>query len=440
MKIVDLLDQTPQKSVHELPPALSIKLTEISKLIFKSKRSVVLTGAGISCNAGIPDFRSDDGLYNMVKAKYPKTVIKGQDLFDVSLFRDEVTLQLFCTFMESLYSSSLLATPTETHKFIKTLKDKNKLLRCYTQNIDGLENKINLKTGINLNEFNVEAKNQKAINANFNKCWKTLDVVQLHGNLQELSCTHCFSNFDWTKTYRSMLSNGNNPECINCQNNYYKRLYEGKRITGHVGVLRPGIVLYGENHPQLEMLAQGLNIDLKAKPDLLIIMGTSLKVDGVKKLVKSLAKIVHDNGGTVIFVNKTIVNNSWDKIIDYQVLSDCDDFIRFLKQEIPDLFLTQQELDLRKLEKQRKKVIKQEKLKEKVKQEPTTTDFITTDFIKLTPPTTPKKIKANRVALKRRNTNIQPSAKIKCELPSPLSSFNQVTIQEYPCKKIKSDH
>ncbi|CAH6722546.1 NAD-dependent histone deacetylase Hst3p [[Candida] jaroonii] len=435
MKVIDLSNEDPNKSVHNLPSDVSIKLTEISKIIFKSRRSTVLTGAGISCNAGIPDFRSSDGLYNLVKSKYPNCVVKGQDLFDISLFRDEITLQLFCTFMESLYSSSLKATPTETHKFIKTLKEKNKLLRCYTQNIDGLEGKINLKTGINLNDFNIEASNKRQVNSSFNKIWKDLDVIQLHGSLNELSCTHCFANFEWTENYKDMLSNGSNPECENCCLNYEKRLFEGKRITGNIGILRPGIVLYGENHPQSEILAQGLNNDLKSKPDLLIIMGTSLKVDGVKKLVKSLAKSIHERGGKVIFVNKTPVNNSWENYIDYSILSDCDNFIKFLKQEIPDLFLTQQELDLKKLHKQqlrekikaeREKVKIEKQIKKEIKQEKL--DQIPSDDltdVDLTPPTSPTK----RVALKRRDTNITHSnKKIKFELPTPLSSFNEVTV------------
>ena len=144
MILIDLLDN----SGTSMPADTSIKLHEVIKFISKSKKMTVLTGAGISCNAGIPDFRSSDGLYNMVKAKHPKAVVRGQDLFDISLFRDEMSLSVFCTFMESLYKSSLNAKPTETHKFIKILKDKNKLLRCYTQNIDCIEQHINLKLGI----------------------------------------------------------------------------------------------------------------------------------------------------------------------------------------------------------------------------------------------------------------------------------------------------
>ncbi|ODV81665.1 DHS-like NAD/FAD-binding domain-containing protein [Suhomyces tanzawaensis NRRL Y-17324] len=389
----------------------AIALHEVIKHIFKAKKAAVLTGAGISCNAGIPDFRSSDGLYNLVKEKYPKTMVKGQDLFDISLFRDQLSLAVFCTFMESLYTLTLNAKATETHKFIKILKEKNKLLRCYTQNIDSLEKSVNLNLGINLNQFD-DSKN-------FAQNWKCLDVVQLHGNLHKLSCTHCFSNFDWTEKYQAQLASGLNPQCSRCYEKYEERLYSGKRLTGNIGLLRPDIVLYGENHPQAEILAQGLNVDLKAKPDLLIVMGTSLKVDGVKKLIKSLSSSVHAKGGKVIFINKTPLAKHWESCFDYEILSDCDAFVKILKKEIPDLFLTQEQLDSKKL-----KNNSQNAHNEKF----------------LTPPTTPTKRK--RPALKRKNPSSaassssatpEPSVKREYDLPSPMTSFDDTS--EGPVKK-----
>lgn len=187
MKSVNLLEGTSAED--------NVKFHEVAKIIYKARKITALTGAGISCNAGIPDFRSDDGLYNLVKEKYPQSFIKGQDLFDISLFRNQETLLIFCTFMEGLYKHSLAAKATETHRFIKTLKEKNKLLRCYTQNIDSLEKRINLNCGINPAEFNeLENGSGKLFRDN----WKSLDVVQLHGNLHKLLCTQCFSHYEWT--------------------------------------------------------------------------------------------------------------------------------------------------------------------------------------------------------------------------------------------------
>lgn len=422
MKTINLSDP------NNVPAEDAIKLHEIAKVIFKARKSSLLTGAGISCNAGIPDFRSDEGLYNIVKAKYPTSFIKGQDLFDISLFRNNTTLSIFCTFMEGLYKHSLQAKATETHRFIKTLKDKNKLLRCYTQNIDSLEKTINLECGIDSSKFN-EIENSSG--KSFRENWNSLDVVQLHGNLHKLSCTQCYSHYDWTPQTQRMLKDGENPECENCYLKYQERLYSGKRLTGSIGILRPDIVLYGENHPQSEILARGLNVDIGMKCDCLLIMGTSLKVDGVKKLVRSLSKNIRDRGGKVIFVNKTPLSKQWAHMVDYQVLGDCDAFVRVLKTEIPDLFLTQEQLDSKKLNaKNSSATIKREMtkkfvdaIKQEIKQEIKSEDV-------LTPPSTPSKNRTvllpqkskKRPTLKRNDTK---SIKKKCpaDLPSPESSF-----------------
>ncbi|OBA18052.1 DHS-like NAD/FAD-binding domain-containing protein [Metschnikowia bicuspidata var. bicuspidata NRRL YB-4993] len=341
MKTINILD----------PDALSaddsIKLHEVARYIYKAKKTTMLTGAGISCNAGIPDFRSDDGLYNIVKAKYPSSFIKGQDLFDISLFRSNETLLIFCTFMEGLYKYSLQAKATETHKFIKTLKEKNKLLRCYTQNIDSIEKSLDLNCGIDSAHFN---EIELGLARTFRDNWKDLDVVQLHGNLHKLSCTQCLTHYEWTAESQTKLREGENPECENCYLKFQERLYAGKRMTGNIGILRPDIVLYGENHPQSEILARGLNIDMGMKCDLVLIMGTLLKVDGVKKLVRSVCKNVRERGGKVVFVNKSPVAKQFASLVDYEVLCDCDDFIRALRHEIPDLFLTQEQLDSKKLQ------------------------------------------------------------------------------------------
>ncbi|CDK27488.1 unnamed protein product [Kuraishia capsulata CBS 1993] len=330
-----------------------IKLSSITSSVSKSRKVVVLTGAGISCNAGIPDFRSSEGLYNMVKAKHPNLVVKGKDLFDISLFRDEDTMKIFCTFMEQLYSHTICANPTETHKFLRRLMERKKLIKCYTQNIDGIERKVGMRTG-------TEGK------------WKDLDTVQLHGDLNSLACTQCFQTYSWEEKHKEMLREGEMPECPDCVAKFEERLSCGKRLaSSNIGILRPNIILYGENHPHAESIARGIQQDANRAPNLLLIFGTSLKVDGVKKLVRTMAKKIHEKeNGLVIFINQTqISTSSWDGIIDYQIQADCDEWIINLKKEIPDLFLTQAQLDLK----------KQKKVKEQ--------DY---SIAALTPPSTPK--------------------------------------------------
>jgi NAD-dependent histone deacetylase SIR2 len=106
------------------------------------------------------------------------------------------------------------------------------------------------------------------------------------------------------------------------------RQLSGKRIGGlTIGFLRPNIVLYGEDHPHAEVITTGLNTDLKSKPDMLLIMGTSLKVHGVKQLVRTAAQAVHARGGLVVLINDTVING-WNGVIDYQVQTQCDEFFK----------------------------------------------------------------------------------------------------------------
>lgn len=297
-------------------------LDRIAQAVRKARKTVVVTGAGISCNAGIPDFRSSDGLYNMVKHMYPKAVVKGKDLFDAVLFSNPTSIRVFFTFMAQLRRSILQARSTSTHRLIKHLKDKGRLLRCYTQNIDGLEKEVGLETGIHAN-------------------WRNLDVVQLHGDIHSLKCIMCEEQYSWTKDTEEQLSDGDAPACPACSDVLAEREQKGKRCIG-VGSLRPNIVLYGEEHPNGDLIGKCASRDLRSKPDMLIIVGTSLKVAGIRKLVKDMARAVREKDGLVVFVNATGVSSStWNDIIDYHVEADCDAWVDDLRARIPNFFLAQ---------------------------------------------------------------------------------------------------
>jgi NAD-dependent histone deacetylase SIR2 len=105
-----------------------------------------------------------------------------------------------------------------------------------------------------------------------------------------------------------------------------------------VGRLRPAIVLYDEPHPLGDHIGIIQTADMARKPDLLIIMGTSMKVHGLKKLVKDFAKTIRENRTTtstltsrpkpkVIFVNKTAPGSEWSDVIDYHVAGETDAWV-----------------------------------------------------------------------------------------------------------------
>lgn len=105
-----------------------------ANLIRSRSRIVVLTGAGISVSCGIPDFRSRRGLYSRLKREYPE-LGKPEDMFDLEFFHKNPVP--FFTFAKEIFPGQY--KPSVTHRFIRLLEKKCKLLRNYTQNIDTLE-------------------------------------------------------------------------------------------------------------------------------------------------------------------------------------------------------------------------------------------------------------------------------------------------------------
>jgi NAD-dependent histone deacetylase SIR2 len=100
-------------------------------------------------------------------------------------------------------------------------------------------------------------------------------------------------------------------------------------------------------HPSTHTTSTVISADLSRKPDLLLVFGTSLKVHGIKKLVKDFAKLVHANKGVVILINKSeLAKSEWKSVIDYWVEGDCDAWIHDLKGRIPELWMKQESLPI----------------------------------------------------------------------------------------------
>lgn len=226
-------------------------------------------------------------------------------------------------------------------------------MRCYTQNIDGLEAREGLV---------MDLKRGKGTKRRFmKKNWAEprpeqaqgtdqdggCEVVQLHGDLETLRCSVCATQWTWTENETEIFMGGFAPRCKKCARKSDDRQKTGKRGLA-VGSLRPNIVLYGEDHPQNSLLSPFVPFDASSQPDVLIIMGTSLKVFGLQKIIREFAKAVHaTKKGKVIFVNRTKPAESvWDSYIDYFVPMDCDDWVADLRVRRSDLWLRQGELGL----------------------------------------------------------------------------------------------
>lgn len=269
-------------------------------------------------------------------------------MFSTNMWKDKDSTTTFLKFIANLRRKTIedIKDTTSTHKFIRALRDGGRLVRCYTQNIDGLEAREGLVTDMargkgHRSRFSprIIASPVPAMVEPGSEFDGGCECVQLHGDLQSLRCSVCANVLPWTEEYSAYLDSGNAPPCQTCQDKNEHRESKGRRSLP-AGLLVPNIVLYGEDHPQSGHLGPISESDIRLRPDALVIMGTSLKVHGLKILVKELARSIHSKKtGTVIFVNNTRPSDSvWGDVIDYWVEQDCDGWVEDLKVRCPGIW------------------------------------------------------------------------------------------------------
>ncbi|GAA5945841.1 hypothetical protein JCM10213_008203 [Rhodosporidiobolus nylandii] len=314
----------------------SIDLQHVARSVLKAKRVAVVCGAGISTASGIPDFRSGAGLFKSLKEQYPDARLSsGKDLFDVGLFANESNTAIFYNMIAELKKQADAVEPTPFHAWLKELDDEGKLFRVYTQNIDALEEKAGLSYGLGDPSLPLPSRRQSRspakprastsvsstraptpsssalqptssqASADTSSSYPTPRpspsppppthatiprVIPLHGHLSTLSCSAC-KHVAPTSSHLPLLASGAAPICPACTETETARTAAGGRSRG-VGLLRPDVVLYGEEHKDGERVGEITRRDLLgARPDLLIVVGTTLKVKGTKRLVRELAKV-----------------------------------------------------------------------------------------------------------------------------------------------------
>lgn len=137
-----------------------------------------------------------------------------------------------------------------------------------------------------------------------------------------------------------LLAQGVFPQCISCVRGAEIRQLEGKRRHA-VSTVRPDIVLYGEDfNPAEEKITSMANIDSKAL-DLLLVVGTSLRIPGTKDIVRSFSSRLrertggHGNRVRSIFVNVDNVSGGgqMEKYFDAWVEGDCQQFASILRKQ-----------------------------------------------------------------------------------------------------------
>ncbi|XP_062843486.1 NAD-dependent protein deacetylase sirtuin-2 [Trichomycterus rosablanca] len=199
----------------------------------KCKNIICMVGAGISTSAGIPDFRSPGtGLYsNLQKYNLPYP----EAIFQIDYFQKHP--EPFFALARELYPGQF--KPTVCHYFIRMLKDKGLLRRCYSQNIDTLERVAGLEGE---------------------------DLIEAHGTFHTSHCVSSFCRKEYSMEWmKEKIFSEDIPKCEGCNS-----------------LVKPDIVFFGENLPA--RFFTSMKKDFPAC-DLLIIMGTSLQVQPFASLV-----------------------------------------------------------------------------------------------------------------------------------------------------------
>ena len=193
------------------------KIQQLQEIIDKSNDIVFFGGAGVSTESGIPDFRSESGIFKSLE-KYGDT---PENLISHTYFSSH-TKEFFEYYKDTLVFSD--AEPNPAHLKLAELEKKGKLNAVITQNIDGLHQKAGSST-----------------------------VLELHGSIHRNYCQIC--NKEYSLDF--ILESEGIPRC------------------GCGGVVKPDVVLYEE---PLDNNVLSYSIDFIQNADTLIIGGTSLVV------------------------------------------------------------------------------------------------------------------------------------------------------------------
>lgn len=217
------------------------KIEKLQQMVDESSRIVFFGGAGVSTESGIPDFRSQDGLYSQ-KWKYPPETIISRSFFDAN------PKEFYRFYREKLIIKG--AQPNITHLKLAELEQKGKISSVVTQNIDGLHQKAGSK-----------------------KVW------ELHGSTLRNFCTKCGKFYDENFILESKNSPDTLPHCTDCG-----------------GLVKPDVVLYEEGLD--DRIVEGA-IQAIRQADMLIIGGTSLVVYPAAGFIR------YFTGKNLVMINRT---------------------------------------------------------------------------------------------------------------------------------------
>ncbi|MCK8824960.1 SIR2 family NAD-dependent protein deacylase [Fuchsiella alkaliacetigena] len=222
-------------------------------LIKKSNYTIAFTGAGISTESGIPDFRSSGGLWEEVDPQ----LFTAQNFIENPIEFYELALPLFKEIKE--------AEPNPAHFALAELEAAGDIEAVITQNIDNLHQQAGSES-----------------------------VLEIHGHLRTGSCQGCAKEYSFAEIEELMQKDG--PYCLDCQ-----------------GLIKLDIVFFGDSLTTEFMEAR----KLASQAELLIVIGSSLEVSPANLLPQLADKSLIINLSTTPFDSQAevVINDSASRVL-----------------------------------------------------------------------------------------------------------------------------
>ena len=192
----------------------------LRELIGSAQRIVAFTGAGISTESGIPDFRSPGGIWTRYKPIYFDDFMASNEM------RRESWRRKFAT-----DETMLKAEPNAGHRALANLVEQGRISAIITQNIDGLHQRSGVPDS---------------------------KVIELHGNATYASCLDCGHRHELEPIRKAFLGSGKLPLCVKCD-----------------GIVKTATISFGQAMPEIPMARAQ---DQTMSCDLFIVLGSSLVV------------------------------------------------------------------------------------------------------------------------------------------------------------------
>ncbi|XP_014245062.1 NAD-dependent protein deacylase Sirt4-like [Cimex lectularius] len=258
VSVVSLCEFLCSRFVPRHEPVKCCDIRELTDFIADKRRLLVLTGAGISTESGLPDYRSEDvGLYKRNGKSPPYVPISYQQFINNHRLRTRFWLRNYLGW-EKMFALQ----PNSTHLTLKKMETLNKVFFIVTQNVDSLHEKA-----------------------------KSLNVVELHGSAYRVKCLSCSYSIKREFFQEALVTS--NPYVDSASATIapdgYVELQENDDIHFAVpdcpdcgDLLKPDIVFFGENIPK-ERLSEVSKLIHKC--DSLLVLGSTLTVNSSYRIV-----------------------------------------------------------------------------------------------------------------------------------------------------------